>query len=307
MQKQFPIFHSMMIYRLSFLALPFLLLTGSCNNQEKDPKDIDPSLSEGLYLGLKPPGVEPEAFAPGIVSTDHYEYSGTFTPDMKEFYFIRQGGKYAEATFIVLKRTEDEWEESVLSKRVGQPVISPDGKTMHLGRRYKERTETGWSEVRSLEAPFEELWIMRLSAAANGTYYFDTYDENDPEFPIRYSRLIDGSYEDPKALSAAVNTGTQLNHPFIAPDESYLIWDAKRDEGYGDSDIYISFRQQDGSWGEAINMGDRINTSAWEASASVTPDGKYLFFSRNVGSENYENVDIFWVDARVIDNLRNKQ
>lgn len=300
-------FDRMQIYRKTFVVLLIWVLISSCNNREKDPKDIDPAISEGLYLGLKPPGDEPEAFAPGIVSTDHYEYSGTFTPDMKEFYFIRQGGKYEEATFIVLKRTEREWQEFVVSKRVGQPVISPDGNIMHLGNRFKKRTETGWSEVRSLEPPFEELRIMRLSAAANGTYYFDTYDENNPEFPIRYSRLIDGSYEEPRILPSAINTGSQLNHPFIAPDESYLIWDAKREGGYGDSDIYISFRQQDGSWGEAINMGDRINTGAWEASASVTPDGKYLFFSRNVGSENYENVDIFWVDARVIDNLRNKQ
>ena len=44
----------------------------------------------------------------------------------------------------------------------------------------------------------------------------------------------------------------------------------------------------------------KTNTKAWEASASVTPDGKYLFFSRNVGSDNFENVDIFWVDAEVI-------
>ncbi|MBI1393634.1 MAG: hypothetical protein GC152_12910 [Alphaproteobacteria bacterium] len=124
------------------------------------------------------------------------------------------------------------------------------------------------------------------------------------DFPIRYSRLVDGEYEDPKPLSEAINTGTYLNHPFIAPDESYLLWDAKREDGYGDSDIYISFRQDDGSWGAAINLGDKINTDAWEASASVTPDGEYLFFNRNMGSDEYEDVDIFWVDAGIIETLR---
>ena len=92
----------------------------------------------------------------------------------------------------------------------------------------------------------------------------------------------------------------------VAADESYLLWDAVKEEGFGSSDIYISFKQKDGSWGNAINLGDKINTKAWEASASVTPDGKYLFFSRNMGSDNYENVDIFWVSTQVIESLRPK-
>ena len=177
---------------------------------------------------------------------------------------------------------------------------------MHLGRRYKERDDIEWSDVKELEAPFKDLQIMRLTASDSKTYYFDTFNKDELDFPIRYSRLVDGKYEDPKPLSAAINTGTYLNHPFIAPDESYLLWDAKREDGFGDSDIYISFRQKDGSWGAALNLGNEINTGAWEASASVTPDGKYIFFSRNMGSDNYENVDIFWVDAGVIETLRPK-
>jgi Tol biopolymer transport system component len=114
---------------------------------------------------------------------------------------------------------------------------------------------------------------------------------------------VNGEHEEPQLLGKSINSGKSF-HPFIAPDESYLIFDSKREDGYGDSDIYISYRQPDGSWGEAINLGSGINTDAWEASASVTPDGKYLFFNRNMGSDSYENVDIFWVDAQFIETLR---
>ncbi len=259
---------------------------------------------ENPYLGQEPPGLTPVPFAPGMVTTNGWEYGGAFTPDMKEFYFLRTDEEMNEQDFVAFQYTNNQWRETVISPRVGQPFVSPDGKTMHLGRRYMERTETGWSEVKFLEPPFKDILIMRLTASANGAYYFDTFDENKLDFPIRYSRLIDGKYEEPKALSNEVNKGTYLNHPFIAPDESYLIWDAKREDGFGDSDIYISFRQEDGSWGAAINLGDEINTDAWEAAASVTPDGKYLFFSRNMSPDSYENVDIFWVDAQVIENLR---
>lgn len=292
------------------LILVFALFINACNTKNQKSKGSNSPTIENPYLGQKPPGLIPEAFAPGIVSTEHYEYGGVFTPDMKEFYFISNGGKYKKSRFVVFQYKKNQWVESVVSKRVGQPMFSSDGKTMHLGERYMERTKTGWSELKYLEAPFkntDDMFIMRLSASTNGTYYFDTYNKNNPNFPIRYSRLIDGSYEKPKALSKAINTGTQLNHPFIAPDETYLIWDAKREDGYGDSDIYISFRQLDGSWGAAINLGDKINTGAWEAAANVTPDGKYLFFNRNMGIDNYENVDIFWVDAQIIEILRPKQ
>lgn len=267
-------------------------------------------LLEGSYLGQKPPGLIPESFAPGIVSTERYEYGGVFTPDMKEFYFIKgdEGNKKQE--FAVFQYENNRWYESIISPRMGQPFISPDGKTMHLGRRYMERTDAGWSDRKSLGLPFKDILIMRLTASANGTYYFDTYDEKKEDFPIRYSRLIDGKYEKPKLLSKEINTGSQLNHPFIAPDESYLIWDAKREGGYGDSDIYISFRDKEGSWGAAINLGDKINTGGWDAAASVTPDGKYILFHRLISpgiGDTLPNVDIFWVDAQIIENLRPKQ
>ena len=283
----------------SMLATLSVLMMSSCNHTLNEI-----SVLEGPYLGQEPPGLTPIAFAPGIVSTEHWEGSGVFSPDMKEFYLNREGGKYEEMTSTVFRYKDNRWQESIISPRMGQPFFSPDGKTMHLGNKYKERTETGWSEKKSLGGKFKDFPIMRLTASSKGTYFFDEFK---PDFSgsIRYSRLVDGKHEEPKLLSKKVNGGKSF-HPLIAPDESYLIFDGKREGGYGDSDLYISFRQQDGSWGDAINLGDKINTSAWEASASVTPDGKYLFFSRNMGSDSYENVDIFWVDAQIIEDLRPK-
>src|SRR5690606_2835664 len=72
---------------------------------------------EGPYLGQKPPGLIPKAFAPGIVTTEHYEFSGVFTPDMKEFYLIRDGGKYEKPSFVVFQNKNNRWHESVMSPR----------------------------------------------------------------------------------------------------------------------------------------------------------------------------------------------
>lgn len=266
---------------------------------------------EGPYLGQKPPGLLPELFAPGIVSTKDWQTFGVFTPDLKEFYFIREVGetdKDKKMEFVVIQNKNNQWHTSVVSPRVGEPFISPDGKTMHLGTRYKERTETGdWSEIKSLGAPFKDYPIMLLTTSAKGTYVFDSMGEG----LLRYSRLVDGKREEPKPFGKEVNTGKYNAHPFISPDESYLLWDGRRDSGYGKADIYVSFRQLDGSWGEAINLGDKINTETSEFGAIVTPDGKYLIFNRDVGkikpTDKYEDVDIFWVNAQIIENLRPKQ
>jgi hypothetical protein len=297
-----------LIIKLSVLLSVIFL--SACKTENPNTKENDSLTIENPYLGQKPPGLIPIPFGPGLISTEIYEYDGAFSKDMKAFYFIRRGEENKKSAFYEYKYngTNGKWEKSeIASPWIGRPVISPDGNTMHLGDKYLQRTESEWSELQKLEPPTvsnDSMYIMRLSSSANGTYYFDTYKENDASFPIRYSRFIDGKHEEPRALPKAINTGTFLSHPFIAPDESYLLFDAVREDGFGDSDIYISFKQKDGTWGNAVNLGDKVNTNAWEASASITPDGKYLFFSRNVGSDDFENVDIFWVSAQALENLR---
>ena len=271
-----------------------------CNSaQAKDGTAV----LEGPYLGQKPPGLKAEPFAPGIVNTKGFDDGGVFTPDMNQFYFLRERQDNNKLESVVYKRKNNRWIETIGSQpQPFYPAFAPDGKTMHLGKHYKKRTGSGWSERKKLGAPFDKLNIMSISSSLKGTWALDERDDG----ILRYSRLVDGKREAPKPFPKHINTGEANSHPFIAPDESYMIWDGTRDGGLGSVDIYISFRQPDGSWGDAINMGDKINSSAYEAGAKVTPDGKYLFFVRNMGSDKFEDVDIYWADARLIDKLRPK-
>ena len=128
---------------------------------------------------------------------------------------------------------------------------------------------------------------------------------------LSYSRLTDGQYEPPVKLSNEMNEGKWIAHPYIAPDESYLMWDVVREEGYGQADLYISFKQKDGSWLSPINMGSIINTELQESAPIVTHDGKYLFFTRGDwevkedGSRMYVGKR-YWVDTQIIESLRPK-
>jgi hypothetical protein len=209
----------------AYLLIVLALIFNACQSKETKTKESD-YLNKEIYLGQKPPGLEPELFAPNIIKTEFREAASTFTPDLKEFYFRRRGGEYKYNTLVVVKHEDNQWKESLVESKSGEPFISIDGKIMHLGKRYRELTASGWSEVKNLGTPFEEFRIMRLTASSNGTYYFDEASENGP---LRYSRLIDGEYETPQALN--VDVGSWNAHPYIAPDESYIIWDDQREKG----------------------------------------------------------------------------
>jgi len=96
--------------------------------------------------------------------------------------------------------------------------------------------------------------------------------------------------------------------PFIAPDESFLIFsrDCRRfdSEGKtigGDKKLMISYRNSDGTWLEAIDMGPLFANTRFP---SVSPDGKYLFFTKfTEGSRE----DFYWVDAKIIKALMPKK
>ena len=285
------------IYASLILLLSSIMMSSISHAQGVTP------IPDGPYLGQTPPGLTPEIFAPGIVNTEEFiEIEGMFGADMKTFYFVRRDEK--DISLNVIKYKNNKWQQSVVKQGVSEPSISLDGKTIYLKNKFIERTSDGWSELKSLGAPLGNIDIMRSSASSNGTIYFDTYTPK-LDIPLRYSRLIDGKYEQPKSLGQQFGIGRYNAHPFIAPDESYIIFDSIRQSGYGRSDLYISFRAEDDSWGPAINMGDKINTAASEKNPSLSPDGKFLFFDWRTKPRN-EDVTIYWVDAQIIETLRPK-
>lgn len=274
------------------LLLSTLVISGNTYSQSNSSNEVPP------YLGQKPPGLVPELFAPELIKTKHREAEAAFTPDLTEFYFRRRGGEHKRNILVVMQYKDNQWIESPVPPRAGEPFISVDGQRLYLGKKYRERTDSGWSEVKSLGPQFDKFRIMRVTASAKGTYFFD---DATPEVPLHYSRLVEGKYEEAKPLD--IDLGDWNAHPFIAPDESYLIWDDQRESGHGDADLYISFKQADGSWGSSINLGDKINTEFAEAYGSVSPDGKYFFFHRGYGGDRG---NIHWVDAKFIEDLRPK-
>ena len=268
---------------------------------------------KGPYLGQNPPGITPEIFAPGIVSSsDALEFGIAFMPDGKEFYFSRRG-----VGVMVCVWSDADWsaprKAPFLKKYKGGAVhIMADGKRLLMNRfpgvhDLKEgetggiwalhKTENGWDNP-----VFFIAEGMRATSTLDGSIYTTDISgrkEGKDQGIIAKYIYSDSGYQRAADPDGGVNTENSEAHPFIAPDESYIIFDSTRAGGKGRSDLYICYKDEKDHWSKAINS-EILNTDDSDWCATVSPDGKYLFYTRN----NTGNGDIYWVDAKIIDELK---
>ena len=80
--------------------------------------DQDQAL-KGPYMGQKPPGMTPEVFAPGFVSSGEHEFAPSFSPDGNEFYFSRGVGQYRKKSVMVSRLAGGTWSEPVRALSYG--------------------------------------------------------------------------------------------------------------------------------------------------------------------------------------------
>ncbi len=277
---------------------------------------------KGDYLGQRPPGESPLVFARGIVSTDDREHwAPRFSPDGNEVFWwsIRQDSDEKWLDFHkTMRRVGGQWTAPEKSPFDDAPIYSSDGKRLYFASKkegddltFVEKQGNGWSKPKSvgLVTRFPEVRFAYFpSIARNGTLYFMGYHEGARiNLGIYRAELLKGEYAKPELLPPAINTpgDSILNWtPYIAPDESYLIFCSRRITPADDfGDLYVCFRQPDGSWTDPVSLGAPINTKELERFPCVSPDGKYLFFTRDTPGHDE---DVYWVSSAIIGKLKAK-
>lgn len=281
----------------------------------------------GDYLGQTPPGDTPVVFAPGIVSTIYMEHSApTFSPDGNEVFWRVAKGFISTPDLRILpktmKRIGDRWTVPMDSPYGGSPFFSPDGKRLYFsyllpsnkpdGPYFVEKQGNSWSEPKNigLVERFPELKSVHdPTVTRDSTLYFasDTAGLGMIKDHVIYrAKLVNGEYTKLELLPSCINLPLSCNYsPFIAPDESFLMFSSNRPGSLDqDGDLYISFYDiNKDTWSEPVNLGEPINTRGQDSSPGVSPDGKYLFFT---GPTTGQQADVFWVSAGFIDKLKEK-
>ncbi len=281
--------------------------------------------TDSLYLGLTPPGDSALIFAPGIISLENrFEQSIAFSPDGQEFAFGTTNTNWDNFSIQVVRYNGTEWSTPEKAQFLGSsgdgltPIYSYDNsKVFFTSSRpqyppvniwMSKRTDNGWTDPEKMNSPVSSSSIeFEVSVSENNTLFFSSKRPGTSgELDIYYSKFEDGEYKTTVNMGKPVNSVRGDDCPFIARDESYLIFASDREGGLEPDkrDLYISYKKDDNTWTNPKNMGPTINTTGWDMYPNVSPDNTYLFFTRRENWQNSKPSDIFWISASIIDKLK---
>ncbi len=301
--------HNNKNYLFSKRSCPFnryLILTGLCLFELYSCKT-----TKQINYQTEKPGTSALVFLKDIVSTDSFEYNSCFSKDEKLFLFTRNSHGQSDVFFTTFDNGS--WQTPAKAAFSTEkfdeydPMFHPNGDLYFLSNRPVNKGDTSgnddiwrvkrigfnkWSEpenVKEVNSSFTEYYV---SFAANGNMYFTS---NRPRgfggLDIYRSEFQNGKYQTPKNLGKAINSDSTEHDPFISPDEKFLFFTAvNRKDGFGEGDIYYAVKDISCNWLPAKNLGNKVNTEAYEFCSYISPDKKYFFFCRKR--------DVYWIEYK---------
>ncbi|PWT92751.1 MAG: hypothetical protein C5B54_03025 [Acidobacteria bacterium] len=276
---------------MKMLAI-FILFLFVCSTTTADsPKGYDAS----------GPLNQPTIFAEGIISTGDYDTHPAFSSDGNTLLFVKMAPDLSKWTIFESHFEGGRWSTPLIAGFSGQywdadPYFAKDGKTVYFisNRPIKEgdpqkrdfdiwkveRQNESWSKPVHMEPPINsEASEYYPTLTDDGTMYFGSRRSGGQgASDIWFSKLENGVYRTAQNLGATINTAGNEFEPFIAFDESFLIFMMTPSEILDEGDLYISYHQQ-GQWTKPVKLPEPFNSGVTEFSPKVTRDLKYFFFS----------------------------
>ncbi|MCR9253357.1 MAG: hypothetical protein NXI20_23285 [bacterium] len=268
--------------------------------------------SLGQYLDIDFPDKTPKLYAEGIINLNNrFQQNLTMTSDGKEHLItITDSALWRYQRILRIKNMDTEIAvdtpqfvkdfEYQNEWFIGEAMLSPDNKHLFFVADYPPdlwrsvRNEIGeWNKPTKLDDinTTKDDWYPTFSKYNNVYFTNGTIFRSGEEYNSRDTVLIPFSNPD-------------LRDPCISPNEDYIIFAAIDSTNYGKSDLYVSFKDRNGNWGKAMNLGDKINTEFREFAPYISPDEKYLFFSRRDKWQNASFSNIYWVSMEAIFDLK---
>lgn len=284
----------------------------------RSPRSQDPP------AGLTPADLTPVVFAPGLVSMEGDQANALVYPGGREIYFwdVENRGGTVVATIYVTRESEGVWSTPEVAPFSGTYMdgyiaLHPDGSRLYFQSNrpidsaesafeynlwYVQREGDGWSEARPMGRPINgSNHTGGASVTRDGTLYFTLMDLSSGGSEIYRSRWVDGAYQEPERLPDEVNAWFQTCDSYVAPDESYLVFVAFPTVGHTNNPggLYISFRDPEGRWTPARELGPAFDQGDQPGSVIISPDGQHVFFSRE-NPEGQTGRDVYWVSTKAL-------
>ena len=262
---------------------------------------------------------EPVRFEPSFIS-DGGVFGLTVSPDSKTALWVKSNGKRDTLKIMESVKIDGKWSApkvSSFSTYTGRwkdidPVFSPDG-NMVLFQSTRpvpgmpnrkgfdiwavKKQSTGWGEPYHLGNVINtDISESYASISDNGNIYFMKENENKQgNSDIYVSKLEEGVYQKPVNLGSPVNTiKYRESNPFISAKEDFIIYFSSDSSGFGDVDLFISFRNKD-EWSTPRNLGIPINSEFAEFCPFVHANEKRLYFSRQQKQSENMVEDLYYI------------
>lgn len=281
-----------MKYSFIFYFLLITAFTTGC--QEVPIYNVDENLT---FLDPDLPDRIPKIFAVGKVSTPFVDWGISITEDCQEIFYTINSENLS--SLVTINFIDGKWSEPKILPFSGKykdfcPNISPDGKRMVFGSRRPtnpadtlndgnywcvERKNGDWSNPYLIEEVSSDKNESFLFMHGSGDLYFNIYDRPNKKMCLYYSRYSNGKYSKPEKLKGKINTEFGEYCPYVSPDEDYMIVEIiDSTRGLGGGDMYLSLKQEDGTWGSPLHMGEAFNSEAHDCFPILTPGGKFIIF-----------------------------
>jgi outer membrane protein OmpA-like peptidoglycan-associated protein/tetratricopeptide (TPR) repeat protein len=162
-------------------------------------------------------------------------------------------------------------------------------------------TENGWSEPFNLGRNINtDQWESQpsISPDKRDLYFASRRPGGYGGSDIYVSHLLpNGTWSKAENLGADINTSGEESEPFIHADNQTLYFVSNGLTGYGDADIYLIRKGNDGKWGKPENLGYPINTINTDGTMIIASDGVTAYFSSNRSDSRGAN-DIYTFQMR---------
>ena len=175
------------------------------------------------------------------------------------------------------------------------PALSADGSTLIFTRSenvkgvrnedfYISYNDTDqWQFANNLGEPINTLKNegAQCITADGKTLYFTACSRDDSygRCDIYQSDFVNEKWTNPVNLGPNINTESWESQPAISSDGRQLFFVSNRPGGRGGKDIWVSYKNANGVWMEAKNIGDKINTSKDDISPFLHWDNQTLYFA----------------------------
>lgn len=290
------------------LGLIFLLIVlVGCERKCADPKvenEIENMTDEVIeYFGLEQPGIDPIVFAPEQISyPNRLNETVHFSGDLKHMFVSVSQDQWNTFKIYYRKFDNGKWSHLALSPFQNGSFslgFCPATSNYYYVSSDDDIWRTRLLETGDWEPPVKVMDHLLcdsqfyFSFTQDTVLYYAGYDGDD-RF-IFEAAPVNGQY--PNSIEVDHVPDLCDEYPFISPDGSFLLTG-----NTSPGDLYVLFRQDDGSFG----LPEKLPCSSpdhYEWGPTLSPDGKFIFFSRLV-SQDYTEANIFWVSSRIIDDMK---